>query len=55
MLAYDFLATMGIPCRNRPQDVVQGDLKAILRILYSLYIKFKKTGDGSESDSLSSA
>ena len=41
-LAFDYLMNMGgIQLRNPPQEVVRGDLKAIMRILYGLLVKFK--------------
>ena len=29
--------------RNRPSEIVHGDLKATLRLIYSLFIKYKVT------------
>ena len=40
-LAFEFLTSSGIKVKNRPAEVVRGDLKAILRILYCIFVKFK--------------
>ncbi len=40
-LAFEFLTESGIRPRNRPSEVVKGDLKAVLRIIYCLFVKYK--------------
>ncbi len=40
-LAFQFLSSAGIKPRNRPADVARGDIKAILRLLYCLFVKYK--------------
>ena len=41
-LAFAMLNESGIPPpRNRPYEIVHKDLKGILRIVYSLFIKYK--------------
>ena len=39
-LAYEFLEEMEIPTRNQPSEIVNGDSKAILRIVYCLFVKY---------------
>ncbi len=39
-LAFRFLDEMEVPRRNQPADVVRGDLKAIMRIIYALFVLF---------------
>jgi hypothetical protein len=42
-LAFDFLADLGgLPSRNRPADIVRGDLKAVLRIIFTLFVRHKQ-------------
>ena len=40
-LANEFLTSLGLHPRHRAIEVVRGDIKAGLRILYGLFIKFK--------------
>ena len=39
-LAFRFLDELEVPRRNQPSDVVRGDLKAIMRIIYALFVLF---------------
>lgn len=39
-LAFEFLDEMGITRRNQPADIVRGDLRATMRIIYCLFIKY---------------
>jgi hypothetical protein len=32
----------GLPSRNRPADIVRGDLKAVLRIIFTLFVRHKQ-------------
>jgi len=42
-LAFRFIQEDGLPPPlNRPGEVVRGDLKAIIRIIYSLFVKYKQ-------------
>jgi hypothetical protein len=51
-LVFEFLSDFGgFPSRNRPADLVRGDLKAILRILFGLFVKYKKQTKKSSSSS----
>lgn len=38
-LAFDFLDEMNVPRRNQPSQIVRGDLKATMRIIYCLFVK----------------
>ena len=40
--AFKLIEEIGLPApRNRPNDVMAKDLKSILRVVYSLFIKYK--------------
>ena len=39
-LAYEFLDDFNIPRKNQPTEIVSGDLRAILRIVYCLFLDF---------------
>ncbi len=40
-LAFDFLRSAGIRLKNRPVEVATGDVAAVLRILYYLFVKYE--------------
>ena len=39
-LVYEYLDEIKIPKKNQPSEIVSGDLRAILRIVYCLFVDF---------------
>ena len=39
-MAGEFLSSLGLRPRHRAIEIVRGDIKAVLRVLYALFVKF---------------